>query len=205
MGRSSQVSSRSRREGGIHKCKGGASRVDSIGMTPERLCFIRSQKPTNDCRSCRGISCPCREESGRANPVRFRCDARERCGPARAGRCATMAGAGRQGTDDDHSPNEDSLAELSPGRRDRNVERTPVTCHRRCPSVPARLPEARRKQSAVPRGRLAAAGAGAERRRGPSARCRHEAEPEKSVRPVWHNSRKPRTMPVSARSGSSVG
>ena len=40
-------------------------------MNPQRLCFIRSQKPTDDCRSCRGIFfCPCREESGRANPAR---------------------------------------------------------------------------------------------------------------------------------------
>lgn len=37
------------------------------------------------------------------------------------------------------------------------------------------------------------------------ARCRQGTEPEKSVRPVWHNFRKPRTMVDSARSGSSVG
>lgn len=39
----------------------------------------------------------------------------------------------------------------------------------------------------------------------PWVRCRQRAEPEKSVRPVWHNFRKPRTMVNSARSGSSVG
>lgn len=39
----------------------------------------------------------------------------------------------------------------------------------------------------------------------PCARCRQGTEPEKSVRPVWHNFRKPRTMVDSARSGSSVG
>ena len=74
-----------------------------------------------------------------SEPGPFRCDARERRGPAREGRCATMSGSGRQGSDDDHSPNEGGLADLSPGRRDRNVERTPASCDRRCRSIPARL------------------------------------------------------------------
>lgn len=70
------------------------------------------------------------------------------------------------------------------------------------PPLPGRPPEARRKQATGPRGPLVTAG---RERCGSLRTCRQGTEPEKSVRPVWHNFRKPRTMVDSARSGSSVG
>jgi len=201
--------------------------VDSIGMTPGPVCIVRSQdRRMTVARVEESLAHAGRKGGERIRPMRLRPESiwhRHR-GPIYGSECSARllprgcrgGGRGRSRSSRGREVRHGGRVPAGQGttRSERNRSGRPFTGKdaagmtpnarrgprdRRCPVGRRRRGGSKRRAPVAPW--LPRAGRGAV----PCARCRQGTEPEKSVRPVWHNFRKPRTMVDSARSGSSVG